>query len=1088
MRTKLKRLVALLLILGAGARSMAQNCVPTGLNHSTVTSACNQLCRDLTFQVPDLRSTSSYTVIPIPYAPYEYVTPGGTTDPTLYQDDAYSQIFSLPFPFCFFDQVYTKAVVSSNGLVTFDIDRKNFCPNPGGAAWQITNPIPFGGGTSCASNNYPKLSIMGNFMDLDPRPASSAPDKKIEWRVEGTAPCRRFVVSYYNVGVYQNFPCGPNNGLSTFQIVMTESSGVIDVHFENKNICTNTSMGGRAILGLQGDIQSIPSQVLAAPGKNASVWGAFKESYRFVPTGGASRFVGAQLLRLDHTPIANATATNTTPGLLDLTFPNICTPAPSTDYVLKTSFVSCSDPGTFLEAYDTITVLRNPDLGATATTTSTNCGAPSGTIAVTTPPGVGTAPFTYVLDPGPGQVTQTANSPFTFTNVAMGTHTVVVTDASGDCNNTITGLVVDRVNNLAATLTATATACPAATNGSILVTPTTGQGPYSFVLDGTTTQNGAANTTFINVPAGLHSVVVTDASGCTTSPLSVTVDAGPPLSTGATATDVLCNGTATGIITITPLTVGLPPYEYSLDNINWQTSNVFTGQSAGLHFYYYREAGGCNGSGQVTINEPPALVMNTSSTQVICHGESNGTITLTPTGGTAPFQYSLDLVNWQSSNTFLVPAGTYTPGIRDANGCIKSSTAIVGEPPVLSASATSANASCNGGDDGTITVSAGGGNGGYTYSIDGTNFQSSNIFHVAPGTYTITVKDSKSCSQTTGVTVAMTNDLTFTPQTDPTICEGKSVQLSLVSNGITYQWTPSTALSNNTIYNPVANPTVTTQYVVTTTLGRCTANDTVIVYVNAAPIPDAGANGFICYGQTYTLQGSGGTQYSWSPPDYLSDAHIANPVSSAPRDMTYTLSITSDINGCASLTTDAMDLDVTAPIKITTTPFDTVVYSTDQFQFLAKPTDPDVINFIWSPTIGLDDPTLPNPLFTAGQIGDDMLYRVTGSTAAGCKGEGFIHVKVYKGPDIYVPTGFTPNGDGKNDRFVPFPVGIKSLTYLRVYSRWGQLVYSTSRLHEGWDGTINGEKQPTGTYVWIIQAVTDAGKIITKKGTVTLIR
>jgi len=97
-------------------------------------------------------------------------------------------------------------------------------------------------------------------------------------------------------------------------------------------------------------------------------------------------------------------------------------------------------------------------------------------------------------------------------------------------------------------------------------------------------------------------------------------------------------------------------------------------------------------------------------------------------------------------------------------------------------------------------------------------------------------------------------------------------------------------------------------------------------------------------------------------------------------------------------------------------------------------------------------------------------------------------VRIFRGPDIYVPNAFTPNGDGRNDKFYPVPVGIKALNYFRVFNRWGQLVFSTNQLNEGWDGTLGGLKQGNGTFVWMAEAITKDNKIITKKGTVTLIR
>ena len=95
---------------------------------------------------------------------------------------------------------------------------------------------------------------------------------------------------------------------------------------------------------------------------------------------------------------------------------------------------------------------------------------------------------------------------------------------------------------------------------------------------------------------------------------------------------------------------------------------------------------------------------------------------------------------------------------------------------------------------------------------------------------------------------------------------------------------------------------------------------------------------------------------------------------------------------------------------------------------------------------------------------------------------------MYKGPDIYMPTGFTPNGDGRNDRFKPFPVGIKQLNYFKIFNRWGQLLYSTTTLHTGWDGRFGGNFQPNAVYVWMVQGITKENKVITKKGTVSLIR
>jgi len=974
---------------------VAQNCIPTNINGAVVNRDCSQICNALTFQIPHIKSSSDYTLVTTPYAPYPYNTPTGATDIALYNDDQYSNLINLPFTFCFYGQSYTSAVVGSNGIVTFD-PANAACSN----AWPITQPIPFAGGTICNSGStyYPRASIMGAYSDLDPRTVASPATRKIQWEVIGTAPCRKFVVSYYHIGVFGVSAASCPIPANTFQMVMHESTGIIEIFFQQKS-CASSTNAGRAILGIQNWNQN---QAIAAPGKNNTVWNETNTGYKFIPSAGTSRYVTSELLTMGGALVATADTSTTTAGLLDLSFPNVCVNGSSTNFVVRTTYSACDGSPAQLISYDTVTV---------------------------------------------------------------------------------------NLTQMQATVTPSPTLCNGASNGSITVTPTTGTAPFSYSLDGAPPVTGPSPYTFTNVAAGNHNVVVTDAFGCITPVLSTSIAAGPPIATTATKTDALCNGSATGTITVAQPSVGTAPFEYSLDGITWQASNTFNGLIAGTYTVYFREGGGCQGTVPVTVAEPAVLATSISASAAICNAQSNGTLIVAANGGVSPYQYSLDGTTWQAANVFNVPAGNYTVSIRDANGCISTQNATVTEPAVLAANSATTNASCNGGNDGTIVVTATGGNNTYTYSIDGTNFQSSNQFNVAPGNYTVTVKDNLGCTTTFSTTVGLTNDLTLTRQTDPTICESKSTQLQLNSNATQYAWTPATGLSSTTISNPVANPTVTTQYIVTATLGRCSANDTVVVNVNAAPVPNAGPDGFICYGQNYRLQAAGGgTQYSWSPSTYLDNPAMANPLSTPSKDVVYTLSIISDVNGCASLVTDDMRIDVTPPIKVKTFPYDTIGYPGDQFQLLAVPSDSDVINYSWNPSVGLSDPTIPNPVVTVGAIGQDIQYQVITSTIAGCRGEGYVKVRVYTGPDIYVPTGFSPNNDGKNDKFTPFPVGMKSYNYFRVFNRWGQMVFSTTKLNDGWDGRFGGTEQASGVYVWMIEGLTKDNRIISKKGTVMLIR
>lgn len=95
---------------------------------------------------------------------------------------------------------------------------------------------------------------------------------------------------------------------------------------------------------------------------------------------------------------------------------------------------------------------------------------------------------------------------------------------------------------------------------------------------------------------------------------------------------------------------------------------------------------------------------------------------------------------------------------------------------------------------------------------------------------------------------------------------------------------------------------------------------------------------------------------------------------------------------------------------------------------------------------------------------------------------------MYKGPEIYIATAFTPDGNGLNDELKAFPVGIKEFRYFRIYNRWGQLVFQTSDPGKGWDGRFNGARQPTGTFIWMAEATGYNGQLLVRKGTSTLIR
>ena len=167
---------------------------------------------------------------------------------------------------------------------------------------------------------------------------------------------------------------------------------------------------------------------------------------------------------------------------------------------------------------------------------------------------------------------------------------------------------------------------------------------------------------------------------------------------------------------------------------------------------------------------------------------------------------------------------------------------------------------------------------------------------------------------------------------------------------------------------------------------------------------------------------------------------------------------------------------------------DTAVVIHQPLQLHAVSSDGNGDSFQWVPSTFLDDPSVADPVASFPSNIDSIWYMVRATDTEGCYGEDSIEIKIFNTlPDIFVPNAFTP-GKNINNIFRPIPVGISSLQYFRIYNRWGQLVFSTSKMGEGWDGNISGKPQQTETYVWTVQGTTYMGKIITKKGTMTLIR
>jgi gliding motility-associated-like protein len=252
----------------------------------------------------------------------------------------------------------------------------------------------------------------------------------------------------------------------------------------------------------------------------------------------------------------------------------------------------------------------------------------------------------------------------------------------------------------------------------------------------------------------------------------------------------------------------------------------------------------------------------------------------------------------------------------------------------------------------------------------------------------------------------------------------------------------------------------------------------------------------ICYGETAPLHAliTTGTDYTWTVPGSftarskgtISSLPFATTVIAAPAQTAdYILTVHNE--GCPIPISDTCTVTVVPPIRVNPGN-DTLVVAGEPLQFEATSSDTYKDDYQWSPSTDLSNPSMANPIGVYGSDMDSISYLVKATDTFGCYGTATVKVTIARAAaDIFVPNAFTP-GANSNSLFRPVCFGISSLDYFRVFNRWGQLLYSTSQIGQGWDGRIQGKLQESNAYLWIVKGTDYTGRVILKRGTVVLIR
>ena len=359
-------------------------------------------------------------------------------------------------------------------------------------------------------------------------------------------------------------------------------------------------------------------------------------------------------------------------------------------------------------------------------------------------------------------------------------------------------------------------------------------------------------------------------------------------------------------------------------------------------------------------------------------------------------------------------------------------------------------------------------------------------------TYTVQLND-RGCLASDTVRVNVLPFISVDAGRDTIICLTDAITLQTISQALSYRWTPIATLTNPNTKRPLAQPTaVSTTYFVDANLGKCQARDSITIKTVPYPQANAGLDTSICFTGMATLRGTAiGTVYGWSPASLVTNPRALVTDAFPRADTWFVLSVT-DTLGCPKPHTDSVLVKVVPKVNAFAGNDTTVVIG--QPLLFQSSASSFATTYRWTPASGLNTPSLlrPTAIITPGFLPpgiDTISYTLTVTTPEGCTASDIILIKIFKvPPTIFVPSGFTPNGDSKNDVIKPILAGMQRLDFFRVYNRYGQLVFQTSAIGKGWDGRIKGELQGTAAFVYTAQAVDFNGLTVKANGMFTLIR
>jgi gliding motility-associated-like protein len=901
-----------------------------------------------------------------------------------------------------------------------------YANNPSSFATQT--PLPF------YNNAFPDNAIFGPFID-----AKLSLGGSVSYSTIGTTPNRIFAVKYSNVPYFNNSCSGSVS--NNFQILLYETTNKIECHITNKDVCnSNTSNWlNYSTLGIQ---NSTATAFYTLPSKNASVWTANNEAFEFAPNGGNN-------FTLQWKTTGGAVI-GTSDSLL------YCPPAMDQKIILSLKD-NCSNITTkdtikihqYKPKIDSITILQ-----PLCTNNATGCITITGTTI---------NPFLqYSLNNNPYQ------SINQFCNLLPGSYQVSIKDGQSCITNTIINIVPSSIINLTP-IQIQPDSCPL-NNGMLTVLPLGGLPPYTFLWS-----NGTTDSIATNLPGNTtYFVIVTDANGCTASVSMGLSKIGLP-QVNATLYRPIC-GTANGSITINPYGAASP---YSVLWNTGDTTKTINNLASGNYFVTVTSSNGCSTSFSFGLVDTLQVALITTFTNTTC-GKPNGKINISASGGIAPYVFTFNgasTINLANTN---LTAGTYIINVTDSNGCSKTNTVNIlnSSGPAISFNISKPNCdSANGKVTATVTNAIGAI--AYLWS---NNKVVNNITNIDSGTYYLQITDAFPCIITDTVHVGKTMPprLTITSYIAPS-CFGDSTGSVTLSGSLgipTYKYS-----IDNINFSAQAQIDKIRGGVYTILIKDASGciRDTTVTFAQ----PDSmygiiqGLQTMICFGDvvdSVSVQGYGGK------PGYVFsvDNQIFKPTNTfyglQSGDHIFYVKDTSNCTIAKNFKIDGP----TAALQI-----DLIKEDIDCFETNTGSATASISGGWGNYAMQWSNGAMQN---TINNLAADE-YTIIATDAKGCIDSASIKVNQLLCCKAVLPNAFSPNGDGKNE--ILYVLGISEISNLRlrIFNRFGSIVFETQQLNTGWDGTLQNIKCDMGTYFYVMEynCPFKKEKVLTK-GDVTLVR